>query len=197
MITDGLHDLPARKIATIVTHLEMQHPAPMRDVPAPENVDFTPFQPDADRYRDLFTRVGGTDWLWYGRLQMGLADLSRILNDPKVGFYTLRLNGQDEALLELDFRQEGQCELAYFGLTSKLIGSGAGRFLMNKAIALAWQQPITRFHVHTCTLDSPQALSFYIRSGFTPYRQQVEIEDDPRLKGILPEEAAPHVPVFR
>ena len=118
------------------------------------------------------------------------------LNDPLVHLFTLSLNGRDEALLELDFREEGACELAYFGLTRELIGYGAGRFLMNEAIARAWAQPISRFHVHTCTLDSPQALGFYRRSGFVPVRQQLEVDDDPRLSGLVPTDVAPNVPIF-
>ena len=39
-------------------------------------------------------------------------------------------------------------------------------------------------------------MNFYIRSGFKPTRQQVEIANDPRLTGILPREAGPHVPIF-
>tara|TARA_R110002110_G_scaffold13673_10_gene65389 strand:+ start:55 stop:651 length:597 start_codon:yes stop_codon:yes gene_type:complete len=197
MLADGLHDIPKGKVAVVVTHLEMHAPAPSRPVPTPNGVTLRKVQPNLTWYRDTFTRVGALDWLWYGRLKMADDELNAILNDPKVAFYTLTRNGQDEALLELDFREDGQCELAYFGLTSDLIGTGSGRFLMNEAIQLAWAQPIARFHVHTCTIDSDQALSFYLRSGFTPYRRQVEIDDDPRLIGLLPETAAPHVPLIR
>lgn len=193
---DGLHDVPPGKLAMVVTHLEMRSRAEPRPVPAPDGVTFRSFTPTPEQYRDLFRRVGGFDWLWYGRLRMEDAPLAAILDDPQVHHYTLTRDGRDEALLELDFRQEGECELAYFGLTPALIGSGAGRFLMNKAIGLAWDRPISRFHVHTCTLDSQQALPFYIRSGFTPYRRQVEIDDDPRLVGLLPEDAGAHVPLI-
>ncbi|MGC1495298.1 MAG: GNAT family N-acetyltransferase [Sulfitobacter sp.] len=197
MLRDGLHDVPQGKVAMVVTHLEMHAPAPMRPVPTPDGVSFRKVTPDIAWYRDIFNRVGALDWLWYGRLTLSDADLNDILINPKVAFYTLTRDGVDEAMLELDFRQGDDCELAYFGLTSNLIGSGAGRYLMNKAIELAWANPIKRFHVHTCTIDSEQALSFYIRSGFTPYRRQVEIDDDPRLTGLLPETAAPHVPLIR
>lgn len=197
MLTDGLHDVPKGKVAMVVTHLEMHSAAPLRPVPLPDGITFRQVQPDLAWYRDIFTRVGALDWLWYGRLKMSDADLSAILNNPKISFYTLIRDGRDHAMLELDFREDGQCELAYFGLTSDLIGTGSGRYLMNEAIRLAWEQPITRLHVHTCTIDSQQALSFYIRSGFTPYRRQVEIDDDPRLIGLLPETAAPHVPLIK
>jgi len=196
MIADGLHDVPPGKVAMVVTHLHMQAKPPLHPVGLPAGLTFEQIRPDLARYRALFDRVG-RDWLWFGRRMMPDAELQAILHDPKVTFHTLQKAGEDAAILELDFRQEGACELAYFGLASSLIGSGAGRYLMNQAIALAWRAPITRLHVHTCTLDSPQALGFYIRSGFAPYRQQIEIEDDPRLSGILPAEAAGHVPIFR
>ena len=88
------------------------------------------------------------------------------------------------------------CELRMFGVTAQLIGTGAGRFLMNRALERAWSEPIRRFWVHTCTFDHQAALAFYVRSGFRPYRQQIEYADDPRLLGLLPRGAAPHVPII-
>ncbi|MHA6264707.1 GNAT family N-acetyltransferase [Arenibacterium sp. CAU 1754] len=195
---DGVFDVPAGKVATIVTHLEMRARANLRPVPAPDGITIRRIDaPATDWYRDLFLRVGGQDWLWFSRLNMGRDDLHTILNDPKVEVYAVERDGVAQGLLELDFRQPGDCELAFFGLTRALIGTGAGRHLMNHAISRAWAAPITRFHVHTCTLDSPGALSFYRRSGFTPIRQQVEIADDPRVTGKLPETAGPQIPIYR
>ena len=196
MLENGFHDVPPGKVAMIVTHLEMTERAQIKPVALPQGVTFQQVQADVAWFRDVFTRVGALEWLWYGRLRLGDEALSGILQDPKVEHYTLRLESQDEALLELDFRQESACELSYFGLTPALIGKGAGRHLMNEAITRAWSRPIKRFHVHTCTIDSPQALPFYRRSGFLPVRQQVEIDDDPRLLGVLPRHAGPNIPIF-
>lgn len=196
MLTDGFHDIPAGKVAMIVTYLEMREAPKAHPLHLPEGVEFRPVTADVAWFRDLFLRVGSLEWLWYGRLKLADRALSAILKDPKVEHYTLTRDGRDEALLELDFRTKGACELSYFGLTPALIGTGSGRFLMQEAIARAWSKPIDRFHVHTCTLDSPQALAFYRRSGFTPMRQQVEIGDDPRLTGLLPRDAGPNVPIF-
>lgn len=196
MLANGFHDIPPGKLAMIVTHLEMRAPPQINPLSLPQGVTFRAVEADLAWYRDIFTRVGALEWLWYGRLRLDDAALHAILADPQVEHYTLTKDGQDEALLELDFRQEGACELAYFGLTPELIGTGSGRYLMNEAIRRAWRRPIAHFHVHTCTIDSPQALGFYRRSGFTALRQQVEIDDDPRVLGILPETAGPNVPVF-
>lgn len=196
MLANGFHAVPKGKLAVIVTHLEMHARATTRDVGVPDGITFRRVTPDLEWYRDIFTRVGALEWLWYGRLKMPEAELQAILDDPNVHFYTLTKDGQDEALLELNFHENGECELAYFGLTPKLIGSGAGRYLMKQAITAAWDKDISRFHLHTCTFDSPQALDFYARSGFTAYKREVEIDDDPRLTGILPKSAAARVPII-
>ncbi len=196
MIADGLHDIPAGKVAMIVTHLEMQAAPPLHPAALPEGVSFESLPADPARYRDLFRRVGLQEWLWFERMKFSDDDLSVVLSHPDVAAFSLRKDGRDEALLELDFRHAGTCELAYFGLTRVLMGTGCGRFLMNEAITRAWARPILRLHVHTCTMDSPGALAFYRRSGFTPVRQQVEICDDPRLTGLLPQDAGPHIPIF-
>lgn len=192
MLEDGAHDVPKGKVAAIVTHLEMTTRAATQGRPLPSGITFAPMAPDLAWYRDIFDRVG-RPWMWFGRRLLSDDALMDVISDPKVALYTLRREGRDEALLELDFRQAGECELAYFGLTPALIGTGAGRFLMDQAIGLAWAQDIRRFHVHTCNFDSQDALAFYIRSGFTPYKQQVEIEDDPRLSGLLPRDVGPHI----
>ncbi|MDK3016626.1 GNAT family N-acetyltransferase [Pseudodonghicola flavimaris] len=195
-LAPGFHDVPPGMVATVVTHLEMRAPPPARPGPLPAGIALTRIAaPTPDWYRDLYTRVG-RDWLWFSRLQMPEEELAAILSDPDVEIWALEKDGRAEGLLELDFRQQGACELAFFGLTGALIGKGAGRFLMSRAIASAWARPISRFHVHTCTLDSPGALAFYRRSGFTPMRQQIEIAADPRLTDDLPRDAGSHIPLF-
>ncbi|WP_415922152.1 GNAT family N-acetyltransferase [Tateyamaria sp. SN6-1] len=196
MLSDGYHGVPRGKVATIVTDLEMRAKADTRPVTPPAGWDLVRHTaPTLSWYRALFQAVG-QDWLWFGRMIMDDDTLQAIITDPKVHVYTLQRDGVDGGLLELDFREPGQCELAYFGLTRPLIGSGAGRYLMNNAIDLAWAQAITRFHLHTCTLDSPQAMAFYRRSGFVPVSQKVEIADDPRIAHGYDRRLGPHVPIY-
>ena len=199
MLVDGFHDIPPGKLVSVVTYLEMRARVSPRFEPSLSGVALRWVEvPESGWYRDLFLRVGGLDWLWFSRLAMAEAELAAILSNPKVEVYALELGGDTraEGFIELDFRIKGDCELAFFGVTGKLLGSGAGRWLMNQAIDLAWSRPITRFHVHTCSLDSPRALGFYLRSGFVPIRQKVEIVPDPRLAGLLPREAGTDVPIF-
>lgn len=152
-------------------------------------------EPNLERYLSLFHRVGD-EYLWTLRLLMTDAELAAYLTDPRIEVYILVTADGDEGILELDFRIEGECEIALFGLAAPLVGRGAGRWLMNQALEIAWSQPIERFWLHTCSLDHPKALAFYRRSGFTPYERKVEIFPDPRALGLTRADAAPHVPLL-
>jgi GNAT superfamily N-acetyltransferase len=183
-------------VATVVTHLEMRDkPRPAPIPPAP--LRLVPWKtPDLAAYRTLFRRVG-EPWLWFSRLVMRDADLQAILHDPAVEVYAVTdPRGTEVGLLELDFRSLPNCELSFFGLVPELNGKGLGRWLMAQAKSLAWRKGVERFWVHTCTLDSPAALGFYQKSGFTPYGREIETFADPRLAGVLPRDAAPHVPLL-
>jgi GNAT superfamily N-acetyltransferase len=192
---DGYTDLPPEKIATVVTYLEMREMPPLQQAGKPEGCSLQSLDNDLGRYRDLFRRIG-EPWLWFSRAVMTDDALAAILEDPAVEAYVLNDGSTDIGLLELDFRSPGEVELAFLGLVPGTTGRGGGRFLMNEAIARAFAKPIERFHVHTCSLDHPSALTFYIRSGFRPYKRAIEVADDPRLLGFLPLDAGPHVPVL-
>jgi GNAT superfamily N-acetyltransferase len=194
-LPDGYSDVPAGKIAAVVTHLEMtERPALRSDPPGAWTLRRVE-TPGLDWYRDLHRRVGA-EWLWFARLRMNDHELAAIIQSPLVEVHALVQDGRDEALLELDFREAGRCELVYFGVTAKLIGGGAARWLMNRALERAWSRPVTRFWVHTCTFDHPAAVAFYQRSGFRAFRRQIEIADDPRLDGTAPRGVARHVPII-
>lgn len=195
-LADGYADLPAGKIANVVTCLEMlQRPAPRPDPPDQECELQRIEKPGLKRYRALFRRVG-EPYLWFSALVLPDDELLGRIHDPQMHVYAVRYRDEDAGLLQLDFRTPEECELLYFGLTQPLIGKGAGRWLMNRAIDIAWSHSINRFWVHTCTLDHPSAVAFYIRSGFVPFKRQIEIADDPRLTGILPRSAAPEIPIL-
>lgn len=195
VLGDGYHDVPDDRVAAVVTWLRMAEPEPARGPrgPAPR---LDPVGADLPRYRALFAAVG-EPWLWFSRRRMDDGRLGAILSHPDVLALALIHDGRDAGLLELDWREEGRCELAFFGLAPDAVGLGLGRALMNEAVRLAWARPIRELVVHTCTLDHPAALPFYIRSGFVPYRRLVEIAPDPRLTGDLPlGAAAAHCPVL-
>ena len=183
-------DLPPGHIAAIVTDLEMAAPPPDPGRAA-RLVHWR--RPDLDAYRALFREVG-EDWLWFSRLSLTDEALAAILHDPLVELYS----GPDrESIVELDFREEGVCEIAFFGLAPSMIGRGEGRKLMAAALDIAWRDGIRKVWLHTCTMDHPSALPFYLSCGFRAVRRRFEIEPDPRLDGRIGPEAAAHHPVIR
>jgi len=196
VLSAGYSNVPPGMLANVVTCLEMlQRPKPKPAKPLERPLTLERIEkPDLSDYRALYRAVG-EDWLWFSRLIMPDAELAAILEHPDVEVHVLMAGKRRLGLLELDFRQQGQCELAFFGLVAEAIGQGAGRFLMAQALAKAWARPIERLWVHTCTFDHPGALAFYRRSGFEPFAFEVEVCADPRLSGCLPRQAAAHIPL--
>lgn len=189
---DGYTPIPPSHVAAVVTYLEMREPPPLR---SHEPLPLAPIGTDIARYRALYAAIG-TPWLWFGRARMSDDALSTILSDPGVEALALVEGGRDTGLLELDWRQPGEVELAYFGLVPEAVGQGRGRRLMDEALRRAFARPIERFWVHTCTLDHPGAVDFYRRSGFRPYARAIEVTPDPRLTGDLPRDAARQIPLL-
>lgn len=191
----GYHPLPQGHLANVVTCLEMTAKPELRPAPPMDGVSLQRLgAADTERFRALFRAIG-RDIMWFSRLIMSEEQLSGIIGDAKVQCLALVKDGADIGLLELDFRQEGECELSFFGVVPSAVGGGAGRFLMNEALSRAWAAPIRRLWVHTCNYDHPNALAFYRRSGFTPYAVMVEVHADPRLTGAMPKDASPQVPL--
>jgi GNAT superfamily N-acetyltransferase len=191
----ALTPLSDGELAAIVTFLEMLEP-PRQPVPDSELSLRRIERPGLSEYRDLF-RLVGSRWLGFSRLIMDDEELAAIIHDPKVELYcVVDGEGRVTGMAELDFRDQGQCELSFLGLVPELAGMGHGRWLLGESLRLAWREGIGRVHVHTCTLDHPSALPAYVRCGFTAFRRAIERFPDPRLLGVLAADCAPQVPVF-
>ena len=196
-LRDGYTDIPPGHIAAIATTLEMRARPSADPASAPSPLALRHVRaPDLDWYRGLFRRIG-EPWLWQSRLRLSDEVLRGIVHDDGVEIWAVSDGVEDVGLIELDFRAAGACELAFLGVTVPWTGRGAGTNLMRHIMQRAWTRPIDRLWVHTCTLDDPRALGFYIRSGFRPIKRQVEIAVDPRLDGTLSADARPDVPVIR
>lgn len=182
------------ELAAVVTYLEITEPPAHLPEASPLSLRRMD-RPAVERYRAVFRAVGAS-WLWFSRLVFDDAKLAAIIHHPQVQLYAVVDDREREVgLLELDFREEGECELAFVGLVPELAGKGHGKWLLGEAVRRAWRPGVARVHVHTCSLDHPAALSAYRRAGFTPYKRAVERFPDPRLLGVLPLDCAPQVPV--
>lgn len=194
MIRDGYTDLAPGKIAAIVTYLEMLQCPAHAKASAVKLREIK--NPNLNWYRDVFRRAGER-WLWWSRLDMTDAQLSAVLKASTTELFIAESEGTEVGMAELDRSRPGQVEIAFFGLYAEALGKGWGQPFMEALLDRAWNSSTSRVWVHTCTLDSPVALPFYVKCGFRPYKRAIEVADDPRIRGVLPESAAPQVPIVR
>jgi GNAT superfamily N-acetyltransferase len=205
-IPDGYTDLAPGKLTSVVTYLEMrERPAQLK--PSPSTVHLRRIQKDwsdpkeLDWYRTIYRRAG-EQWLWFSRLEISDARLTEIMARPTTELFVAESVSQEKpgleiGLAELDRSHPPDVEITDFALFSEFIGKGLGRNFMNELLSRAWSPSTKRVWLHTCNLDGPAALAFYIKCGFHPYKQAIEVANDPRLTGALPKDAAPNVPIIK
>ncbi|WP_422024698.1 GNAT family N-acetyltransferase [Pyruvatibacter mobilis] len=167
-----------RKHKTTVTFLSMDaEPDNHVPVPARKMALMRCMKPPLHFYRYLYDGIG-RDHIWVDRKRKSDEELAAIIHDDLTEIYVLYVDGAPAGFAELNFREPGICELVYLGLTPDSVGGGLGEYLLAQAIDIAWQHPITKMKVQTCTLDHPRALGLYQRLGFVPYAQtETEVED--------------------
>lgn len=193
-LPDGYLDLEPGRLAAVVTYLQQKEKPVLAPAAARVGMTIRRWEtPALDEYRQLFRRVG-QPWLWFSRLQLGDVELQAALAAAEV--YVLEVDGAAQGLLELDTREWPDVEIVFLGVVPEMTGRGAGGYLMRFAIEEVWRRGPRRLWLHTCTLDHAGALGFYQRFGFRAFQRAIEISPDPRLSGLLPREAAPHIPLI-
>ena len=189
--------LPPGQIRTVITYLEMtEKPGHAHRPPPAERLSLLRAEGcTVSFYRYLYNTVG-EPWLWEYRRRLSDTELKGIIQDPRVEIYVAYVAGVPAGYVELDRRTPGIVDIAYFGLIPDFIGRGIGPWLLQWGIDAGWAEAnVAKMTVNTCTFDHPKALLMYQRAGFRPVRQRENIMADPRLTGILPREAAPHIPL--
>ena len=158
----------------ITTYLQMFAPPTAAPRPLPANAAVgQAVRPTISFYRYLYNTVGEA-YEWTDRRRMSDDKLASIIHDPKVEVHVLVVAGVPAGYVELDKRLFPEIELAYFGLIPEFVGRGYGLPFLQWGIAKAWQAHPTRFWVHTCNLDHPNALSVYQKAGFEIYNVRHE-----------------------
>lgn len=162
------------------TYLALDDPTQLR--PAPDaGTDARLVRRDpcpVSEYRRLYRDVGA-QWYWHDRLEWSDEDLTAHLAKPEVAVWELLVEGESAGYFELQRHDDGSAEIVYFGLLPAFIGRGLGGMMLTRAVQEAFAMGASRVWLHTCTLDSPNALPSYEARGFKPYRtQRLEVELD-------------------
>lgn len=187
---------PPGMLRQTVTYLEMSEP-PARAAAATavglaarleDPVRLWPME-----YRAL-QRAVGERWLWWERLALDDEALAAIIHDARVEIRRLWTGDALAGFSEIDRREPASVEIAFLGLVPAAIGRGLGRLLLQATLDAAWSKAPRRVWLHTCDHDHPKALAFYQAAGFRIVRVETLHIPDPRLCGLLPSSAGPHVP---
>ncbi len=160
-----------------VTFLEMTAPpkGPPKPTPVGESLALIrAHRPPVHYFLYLYRTVGGA-YDWTDMLKWPKDRLADFVQDPQVELYTLIYAGWPGGFYQLDFREDGVCDIAYFGLMPEVVGVGVGPWLLDQALREAWSRGVDRVTVNTCTLDHPKALATYQRAGFEPIRREERV----------------------
>lgn len=198
-VGDAAQPPPPGTLRQTITYLEMTARPDMAAPPfaggATSHARLEPplrLAPEA--YRALYRAVGER-WLWWERLVLTGAELAAVLDDPRVETRLFRVGDDTAGFSEIDRRAGADdVEIAFLGLMPAFTGRRLGRTLLAQTLRAAWTPAVRRVWLHTCDHDHPGALGLYRSAGFRFVRSETVLIDDPRLGGLLPRTAAPHVP---
>ncbi|HJW39690.1 MAG TPA: GNAT family N-acetyltransferase [Rhizomicrobium sp.] len=162
-----------RRIPMVVTFLEMTAKPAALPPPMPRGkvAMLRAEHPTVHFYRYLYDTIG-EPYFWVDRRKLKPEALAAIVQHPQVELHVLYLDGAPAGIAELDMREAGVGQLAYFGLMPEAVGKRLGYFFLYHAVMNAWSRPISKLLVNTCTLDHPRALPLYQRLGFVPYSRE-------------------------
>jgi GNAT superfamily N-acetyltransferase len=157
---------------TITTwFLEMTSPEQLRPARPVAGFDVRALAPpDPALSRRLYERVG-EPYEWTDRAGWDGARWSAHLTRPGVVTHVGYLGGEPVGYGELA-REDGDVELTSFGLAPGLEGRGLGGALLAGVTQAVWAEGARRVRLHTCSLDSPNALPAYEARGFRVYDER-------------------------
>jgi len=156
-------------------YLEMTSPEALNDKPLPK--DFTVSEARVKQYqlnRFLYQLVG-EPWEWTDKLVLSDLEWQHYAEREELRTWVAYSQGSIAGYYELEKRDHGNIEIAYFGLAPKFIAKGFGGYLLSHAIKSAWGwDGAKRITVNTCSLDHESALQNYQARGFSIYRETAE-----------------------
>lgn len=166
-------------VPVVVTHLEMLARPAVDGAPAPAGVTLERIDPPeaAAAAARLYHLVGGP-WHWLDRLPWDAAAWESAIHATGVAIWVARRRDAEVGYIELAPSDDAM-EIRYFGLVPEAMGQGLGRWLLQRALEIAWASAPTRVILNTCTLDGPAALPNYLARGFTVVREDHQLRELP------------------
>ncbi len=134
---------PGEEISYVVTWLEMaaRPSSPIPPTPAGPLLALIRAEGAPAHYFLYLYRAVGADFEWTDWLERGEDEVRAFVDDAKVELFTLFVDGWPGGFFVLDTREEGICDLAYFGLVPEARGRGLARWLLASAVHAGWDRP--------------------------------------------------------
>jgi GNAT superfamily N-acetyltransferase len=172
----------SRAVEVVRTYLELRSPELLRAAPVPDpSIQFVRRDAIAvHHYRRLYQMVGDP-WHWHDRNAWSEEQLAAHLSSPGISVWECVADERAAGFFELATHDDASVEIAYFGLVEEFMGRGIGKAMLTQAAQQAWALGAARVWLHTCTLDSPRALSNYLARGFEETRKEVHVVE---LRGV-------------
>ena len=172
----------SRSVDVVRTYLELRSPDQLRRVDLDEpRVRFVCRGGiDVADYRRLYHDVGAR-WHWLDRNAWSDERLAAHLARPEISVWECMVDDGSAGFFELERMTDRSVEISYFGLAAPFIGRGIGKAMLSRAVDEAWALGASRVWLHTCTLDSPNALPNYRARGFEEFRRE-------RYVALLPDD---------
>jgi GNAT superfamily N-acetyltransferase len=172
----------SRLVEAVRTYLELRSPEELRRAELDDpRVRFVRRDGiSTAHYRRIYRDVGAR-WHWRDRDTWSDERLAAYLARPDISVWECMSDEQSAGFFELERLDDGSVEISYFGLAAPFIGRGIGKAMLTRAVDEAWALGASRVWLHTCTLDSPNALPNYKARGFQEFRREryvAQLPDD-------------------
>jgi GNAT superfamily N-acetyltransferase len=172
----------SRPVDVVRTYLELRSPEQLRraELDDPRVRFVRRDRISVQHYRRLYGDVGAR-WHWLDRNAWSDDRLAAHLARPEISVWECVTDEQSTGFFELERLDDSSVEISYFGLSAAFIGRGIGKAMLTRAADEAWALGASRVWLHTCTLDSPNALPNYKARGFQEFRREryvAQLPDD-------------------
>ena len=157
----------------ITWHLQMLSPEELRPKALLLETQLVRLEFPFPALNRFFYQEVGKLWQWTDRLNWSEEEWRNWVERENVQTWMLLLRGTPAGYFELD-NQDGDVEVAYFGLLPQFLGKGLGGGFLTAAVEKAWEMGAARVWVHTCSFDHPNALKNYQARGFQIYRESLD-----------------------
>ena len=154
-------------------HLQMLRPEELRPKPLLPETQLVRLEIHFPALNRFFYQEVGKLWQWTDRLNWSEEEWRKWFERENVQTWMLLLRGTPAGYFELD-NQDGDVEIAYFGLLPQFLGKGLGGGFLTAAVEKAWEMGAVSVWVHTCSFDHPNALKNYQARGFQIYRESLD-----------------------